>query len=169
MNSTTAAPAGMNALIYVVVIALLVWRTMRPSRVSVARIWIRPALLVLFTALAIYGEQLTAPAPAWQLAAVIAVGAISGAPFGVLRGRHSQVKTTDRAGVYYVHSSPLATIIWLLAFVARGAIRYFVPGAAHGVTVWTIGLLAFATSAIVVSGFIVHQKLQQVMQQVGTA
>jgi hypothetical protein len=169
VNSTTAAPVGMTALIYVVVIALFVWRMMRPMRVSVARIWTRPAILVLFTALAIAGEQYTAPAPQWQLALILVAGAILGIPLGVLRGRHSEVKSTGKAGVYYVHSSPLVTIIWLLAFVARGAIRYFVPGASHGTTVWTIGLLAFATAAIAVSAFIVHQKLQIVMQQARAA
>jgi hypothetical protein len=56
-----------------------------------------------------------------------------------------------------------------LAFVARGAIRYFIPGASQGMTVWTIGILAFATAAIIVSAFIVHQKLQQVMQQARAA
>jgi hypothetical protein len=165
MNSTTAAPAGMTALIYVIVIALFVYRMMRPARVSVARIWVRPIILVLFTGLAIWGEQITVPAPVWQLIAILIAGAIAGIPLGILRGRHSEVKATDRLGVYYVHSSPLVTIVWLLAFVARAAIRYFIPGASHGTTVWTIGLLGFATAAIVVSAFIVHQKLQEVVQQ----
>ncbi len=138
---------------------------MRPMRVSVARIWIRPAMLVVFTALAVWGEQFSSPAPAWQIAAVLAVGAVIGIPLGVLRGRHSEVKGTERPGVYYVHSSPFITIVWLLAFVLRAAIRYVVPGASNGVTVWTIGILGFATAAILVSAFIVHQKLQAVMQQ----
>jgi len=165
MNSSTAAPIGMTALIYVIVIALFVWRMMRPMRVSVARIWVRPIMLVVFTGVAIWGEQMTAPAPLWQIAAILIAGALVGIPLGVLRGRHSEVKATDKPGVYYVHSSSLITIVWLLAFVARGAIRYFIPGASHGLTVWTIGLLGFATAAILVSAFIVHQKLQAVMQQ----
>jgi hypothetical protein len=165
MASSYAAPAGMTALIYVIVIALFVYRMMRPMRVSVARIWVRPAILVVFTGLAIWGEQVTSPSPVWQTAAILIAGAIIGVPLGVLRGRHSEVKTTERPGVYYVHSSPLVTAIWLLAFVARGAIRYFIPGASHGTTIWTIGILGFATAAIVVSGFIIHQKLNQVMQQ----
>jgi len=169
MGSSYAAPAGMTALIYVIVIALFVYRMMRPMRVSVARIWVRPAILVVFTAFAIWGEQTIAPAPLWQLAAILIAGAIVGVPLGILRGRHSEVRGTERPGIYYVHSSPLVTGIWLLAFVARGAIRYFIPGASHGTTVWTIGILAFATAAIVVSGFIVHQKLKQVMQQARAA
>ena len=160
-----AQQTSFSLLIYVVVIALFVWRMMRPTRVSFARIWVRPALLILFCALAVYSEQNTSPTPPLLLAAVLAAGALLGSPLGVLRGRHSEVRATDRPGIYYVHSSPLITIVWLLAFVARAGIRYFIPGAAHGATIWTIGLLSFATAAIAVSAFIVHQKLQAAMQQ----
>lgn len=169
MNSTGQPPVGMTALIYIVVIALLVWRMMRPTRVSVARIWVRPAMLVVFSALAIWAEQTTTPAPLWEVAAIVVAGAIIGIPLGLLRGRQSEVKATERPGVYYVHSSPLIVVVWLAAFVARGGIRYVVPGAAHGATLWTIGLLAFATAAIFVSAAIVHKKLMTVMQQAPAA
>ncbi len=154
---------GMTALIYIVVIAMLVWRMMRPARVSVARIWVRPAILVVFVALAVWGERFTAPAPAWEVAAILAAGAVLGIPLGILRGRHSQVQSTERAGVYVVRSSPFIVVVWLVAFVARGAIRYFIPGASHGATVWSLGFLAFATAAILASAFIVHQKLGHAM------
>ena len=155
----------MTAFIYIIVIALFVWRMMRPMRVSVARIWVRPAMLVVFSAVAIWAEQMTAPVPVWEVAAIVLIGALIGIPLGVLRGRHSEVKATEQPGVYYVHSSPFIVLVWLAAFVARGAIRYFVPAAAHGATVWTVGLLAFATAAIFASAFIVHDKLMKVMQQ----
>jgi hypothetical protein len=165
MDFSNPGSQGMSALVYVIVIALFVWRMMRPMRVSVARIWVRPIILLVFTGLAIWFEQSTSPAPVWQVAAIVLSGVAVGIPLGVLRGRHSEVKPTERSGVYYVHSSAAVTIIWLLAFVARGALRYFIPGAAHGVTVWTIGLLTFASAAILVSAVIVHQKLHEVMQQ----
>lgn len=80
MNSTGQPPVGMTALIYIVVIALLVWRMMRPTRVSVARIWVRPAMLVVFSALAIWAEQTTTPAPLWEVAAIVVGGAIIAFP-----------------------------------------------------------------------------------------
>jgi hypothetical protein len=164
----TATPThgqfGMTALIYVVVIALFVWRMMRPSRVSVARIWTRPAILVLFTALALWGEQRVAPVPAWEVAAMLLAGTVAGIPLGILRGRHSIVKPTGTAGVYVVQSSPLIVLIWLAAFIARAAIRYAIPGANHGMTIWSIALLAFATAAIAASAFIVHGKLAAAKQ-----
>ena len=159
-----AAQLGTTALIYVFVIAFFVWRMMRPTRVSVARIWVRPIILVLISGVAIWAEQTTAPTPLWELSVMIVGGALAGAPLGVIRGRHSEVRGTDRPGVYYVHSSPLVVIVWLLAFVARAAIRYAIPGAAHATTIWSIGLLAFATSAIVLSAFLIHQKLDAARQ-----
>lgn len=168
MNPAAQQPSfTMTALIYVVVIALFVWRMMRPSRVSVARIWVRPIILVLITAVAIWAEQFTTPSPPplWQVLAIVIAGALVGIPLGIVRGRHSEVKGTDRPGVYYVHSSPLVVVIWLLAFVARATIRYAVPGASHGATVWSLGLLAFASSAIAVSAYLIHGKLQIVTKQ----
>lgn len=161
MMAPTQSQLGVTALIYVVIIAVFVWRMMRPMRVTVARIWTRPAILVLFTALAVWGEQRISPAPAWEVAAVLIAGAIAGIPLGILRGRHSIVKGTATPGVFVVQSSPLIVLIWLGAFVARAAIRYVVPGASHGMTIWSIALLAFATAAIAASAFIVHAKLSE--------
>lgn len=164
MNGSGHAPLGTTALIYVVVIALFVWRTMRPMRVSAARIWSRPALLVLVTAVSIWAEQMTAPSPAWLVTAIVAGGTLLGIPLGVVRGRHSEVRSTERPGVYYVHSSPIVVVVWLLAFVARAAVRYAMPAAGNATTVWSLGLLAFATSAIAVSAYMIHQKLITVQQ-----
>lgn len=164
MTAATQGQFGVTALIYVAVIALFVWRMMRPMRVTVARIWTRPAILVLFTALAIWGEQQMSPAPVWQVAGMLIAGGIAGIPLGVLRGRHSVVKRTTTPGVYVVQSSPLIVMIWLAAFLARAAIRYMVPGANHGATIWSLALLAFATTAIAASAYMVHAKLSQVKQ-----
>lgn len=159
MGAGAHPPLGLTALLYIVVIAFFVWRMMRPMRVSAARLWTRPIILVVLTGLVIWTEQATSPAPAWEIAAVTIVGALIGVPLGVIRGRHSEVKGTDTPGAYYVHSSPLVVAIWVLALLARGVLRYVLPGASHGVTIWTLGLLGFATSAIAVSAYYIHQKL----------
>ncbi len=167
MNGPGQPPLGTTALIYVILIALFVWRTMRPMRVSAARIWSRPILLVLVTAVSIWTEQAMSHGPAWEIAAIVIAGAILGIPLGIVRGRHSEVKGTERPGVFYVHSSPVVVVVWLLAFLARAVVRYALPHASSGVTVWSLGLLAFATSAIAVSAYMVHQKL--IVVQRGTA
>lgn len=164
MNSGAQPPIGVTALIYVVVIAFFVWRMMRPARVSVARIWSRPIILLIITAVFIWAEQKAAPAPPMLVSAIALGGLVLGVPFGIVRGHNSEVKATDRPGVYYVHSSPLATIVWLVALLGRAAIRYVVPHASHGASIWTFGLLTFATSTIVVSAYLIHQKLVAVQR-----
>jgi hypothetical protein len=164
-------PLSMNLLIYVVVIALFVWRMSRPQRTTVAGLWVRPIILVLLTAFVVWSAGFAAvalgqtPPPAWEVAVVLAVGAVLGIPLGLLRGKHSEVKPTERPGVMYVHSSPLIAIIWIVAFVARAAIRYLVPGAQSGAGVWGDGLLAFAVAAIIASSFAIYSKYRQQTQQ----
>lgn len=165
MNSGAQPPIGVTALIYVVVIAFFVWRMMRPTRISVARIWSRPIILLIITAVFIWAEQRVAPAPPLLVAAIALGGAVFGIPFGIIRGHNSEVKSTDRPGIYYVHSSPLVIVVWLIALVGRAAIRYAVPHANHGATIWSFGLLTFATSTIVVSAFLIHQKLAALQQR----
>ena len=164
MGASGQPPLGITALVYVVVIALLVWRMMRPMRVSAARIWSRPIILVVLTAVVIWAEQIASPSPSWQVAAITLAGAIVGVPLGVVRGSHSEVKATERPGVYYVHSSPLVVIVWVVALIGRSVIRYALPQAGHGATIWTFGLLGFATSAIAVSAYLIHQKLVAVQR-----
>jgi hypothetical protein len=164
MGGSAQAPLGITALIYVILIALFVWRMMRPMRVSVARIWSRPVILVILTAVIIWTEQRLSPSPAWEVAALTLGGALIGVPLGIVRGRHSEVKATERPGVYYVHSSPLVVIVWVGALLVRAAIRYLLPGTNHSASVLTFGLMGFAASAIAVSAYMIHQKLIAVQQ-----
>lgn len=159
MGASAQPPIGITALIYLVVIAFFVWRMMRPARVSAARLWTRPVILIILTALVIWAEQRTAPSPSWEIAVVTLAGGIIGVPLGVVRGMHSEVKGTDRPGIYYVHSSPLVVIVWVVALLARAGIRYAMPHASHSVAIWTFGLMGFAASAIAVSAYLIHQKL----------
>lgn len=158
-------------LIYVAAIALFVWRMSRPQRTTVFGLWFRPILLVVLTAFIVWSgnyAQLALgqiPPPPWQIAGVLVVGAALGVPLGFLRGRHSEVKPTDRPGVMYVHSSPIIIIVWLAAFLGRAALRLLVPGAHTGASIWGDGLLAFAVAALVTSCFAIYAKYRQAAQQ----
>ena len=149
---------GLTLLIYVVVIALFVWRMMRPQRVRIGRLWVRPVILLAVTALAIVGSQLLSPSRWWVLAAVLIGGAIVGVPLGLLRGRHTQLRPTDRPGIVYVQSSPWIVAIWLAAFLARAVVRYFEPPSRGGAGIWGDGLMAFAVSALIASYWAISAK-----------
>lgn len=176
MHATAAAPSPYAiALIYVVAIAFFVWRMSRPQRTTVIGLWLRPVFLVFLTAFVVWSGNFAGlvlgqtPPPAWEVAAVLFVGAALGVPLGFLRGRHSEVKPTGRPGVMYVHSSPIIVIVWLAAFVARAALRFLMPGAQTGANIWGDGLLAFAVAAIVTSCFAIYAKYRRVTQQPQTA
>jgi hypothetical protein len=161
---TQQPPFATTAIIYVVAIALFVWRMARPQRTSVARLWIMPIVLLALTSLSIWANVYASglsgqtPPPVWQLVLVLAIGAALGVPLGFLRGRHSVVKPTDRPGVMYVHSSPLIVIVWLAAFVARAAIRAYLPHAQGGAALGGDALLAFAMSALITSYYAIYNK-----------
>lgn len=152
-------------LIYVVVIALFVYRLARPQRISVTRLWIMPILLFVLTALSVYGSQVMAPRAPWQTGLAFAGGLLLGSPLGLLRGKHSQVTATDRKNVMFVRSSPAIVFLWLGAFVARAAIRYLVPGADTAEGVWGTGLMAFAVGALVTSYYAIYVKYRSLERQ----
>ena len=132
----------------------------RPQRMSVRRLFVAPILLIAMTAFSIWASQTIRPSPIWELVAVLLVGAAAGAPIGWLRGRHSDVKTTQRPGVMEVHSSPLIVMLWLAVFAVRAIVRAVVPGA-RGTGVWADGLMAFAVSALIVSYFAIYAKFNR--------
>ncbi len=164
-------PAALTALIYVVVIALFVWRMARPQRMSVVRLWITPIILLALTGFSIwatvYASALSgqAPPPDWQIAAVLGLGAVLGIPLGLLRGRHTDVRPTECRGVMYVRSSPLIIGIWLVAFVARAILRAYLPHAQGAAALGGDGLLAFAMAALITSYYAIYRKYQAIVQQ----
>lgn len=164
-------PLSTTLLIYAVAIAIFVWRMSRPQRTTVFGLWFRPVLLLLITAFVVYSGTFAQimlgqmPAPPWEIGGVMLIGAALGIPLGVLRGRHSEVKPTQRRGVMYVHSSPAIVIVWLVAFLGRAALRLLLPGAQGSANVIGDGLLAFAVAALITSCFMIYTKYRGLTQQ----
>lgn len=159
------------AVIYAFAIAIFIWRWARPQRMSVARLWIMPIVLLAATGFSIYANMYASalqgevPPPDWQVAAVLAIGAAFGIPLGFLRGRHSEVRPTECRGVMYVHSSPLIIIVWLAVFVLRAALRAYLPHAQTGAALGADGLLAFAMAAVITSYYAIYRKYRSAVQQ----
>lgn len=175
MHQAAQPPFATTAIIYAVAIALLVWRMARRQRISVTRLWVMPVILLLITGFSIWANMYATelqgqlPPPDWEVAGVLVLGAVLGVPLGFLRGRHSVVKPADRAGVMEVHSSPVIVIIWLAAFLARGAVRAFLPQAHASAALTADGLLAFAMAALIASYYAIYRKYRVVLQQAPTA
>lgn len=157
-----------SIFIYVVVIGLFVYRMSRPQRFTRTRLFVMPVILLAATAMAIWGNAMAAAqlgaaaAPPAEIALALVVGAIVGIPLGIVRGKHSEVKPTDRPGVMYVHSSPLIVVVWLAAFAVRALIRYFMPHAGPMTAVVGDGLMAFAVGALIASYVIIYQRYKAI-------
>ncbi|MEO6836007.1 MAG: hypothetical protein ABI231_08910, partial [Candidatus Tumulicola sp.] len=76
MQPSPNVPWWLQLLPLVVVAAILIFRFIRPQRISVTRMWIQPIVLVLLTGWAIYTTETLNPAPGWEIAAALVAGAI---------------------------------------------------------------------------------------------
>lgn len=168
----TAQPSfALSGLIYLVVIALFIFRNIRPQRMSVVRLWIMPIVLLGITGFSLYASSYASvlqgelPPPVWQMVIVLVLGAALGVPLGLLRGRHSEVKPTERPGVMYVHSSPVVIGIWLGAFVVRLGLRTLLPHAPGFTALGGDALLAFAMGALITSYYAIYQKYRTAVLQ----
>jgi hypothetical protein len=145
----------------IVVLAIVALRSLRPQRISITRMWVQPLILVFVAVFVIYSAEQLEPAPVWEIAAALGIGAVVGIPFGILRGIHTDVRPTDRPGVMYLGSSWITILIYLVAFGLRSAIRMLMPhrGALSGAV--GDGALAFAIAFIVTSYIFIARKYRE--------
>ena len=155
-----AGVTGTTLLIWIVMIALIVFRASRPQKISVTRMLVSPILLVAIAGFSIYTTERIFPTPIWEVAIAVVLGLAAGVPVGVLRGRHTEVHATEKHGVMRLGASWATALLYVGAFGLRFAIRLFVPitsplGSAIG-----DGLLAFAIAIVAATYFIVFQKYE---------
>jgi hypothetical protein len=153
-------PVWGQLLPIVIVLVLVIVRTIRPQRISVTRLWLSPIILCGIAAFSIYMTETLNPAPVWEIAIGFVIGAAAGIPFGMLRGRHTDVRLTDKPNVMYLGSSWMASLIFVAAFGLRSGIRYVMPHRGSLATVVGDGLLAFAIAYIGTSYLAIYRKYQ---------
>jgi hypothetical protein len=137
----------------------------RPQKISVTRMWVTPIVLCGLTAWVIYANSVINPAPPLEIALGLAIGAICGVPFGILRGIHTDVRPTERAGVMYLGSSWITVLIFLVAFGLRSGIRELMPHRGSLSATIGDGLLAFAIVFIATSYFVIFRKYERLAHQ----
>lgn len=159
-QSNAAAPLWAQLLPLGIVVVILVWRSIRPTRISVTRMWITPIVFCALAGFVVYANQKLQPAPFFEIAGGLVVGIAAGIPFGILRGTHTDVRPAERTGVMYLGSSWLTILIYLIAFGLRFVVRELMPhrGALAGV----IGdaLLGFAIAFIASSYIVIFRKYE---------
>jgi hypothetical protein len=161
-------PLYTQVAIYVVIAALLIFRNTRPQRLTITRMFVSPAIFAVLTALTIWGGQQVTPAPPWEIAVALVLGALAGIPLGLLRGHHTTVRATEKPGVMYLDPSWIVLAIWLGAFAARSFLRYIFAGGPLAAVVGD-GLLMFAATTIIVSYYAIYKKYKELEVAAGQA
>ena len=151
---------GTSILIWIVIIALILFRASRPQRISVTRMWVMAIVLMLLGAFAIYGYEQLNPAPPFEIVLAVLIGIAAGVPVGMLRGRHTHVSATDRHGVMQLGPSWATAGIYIGAFVVRAILRMLVPPASPLGTVVGDAVLVFAIAIIGTTYYVVYQKYE---------
>lgn len=160
---------GTQIFIWIAIIALILFRASRPQRISVTRMWVMAAVLMLLGAFAIYGYEVMNPAPAWEVVLAVALGVAAGIPVGILRGHHTQVSATDKHGVMQLGPSWMTAGIYIAAFGVRALLRILVPVTSPLGTVVGDGVLVFAIAIIGTTYWCVYRKYEALDHATGEA
>lgn len=144
----------------ILVVGIVVWRNLRPQKVSLARLFLTPVLFVLIVAMVVWGNQFTSAAAPGAIAVAIIVGVLVGIPVGLLRGKHTTVRPTERHHVMILDASWQTMAIYLAAFGVRYLARAaFPPTSSIGSAIGD-GAMAFAGSTIVVAYSVIYSKFK---------
>ncbi len=135
-----------QALIYLVVIALFLRRTLTTQTM---RVTVLPVVAVGF--IVIGGIAIVySPRTPYQFVAV-AIGIVLGLGLGYLRGRHSHVTPGPRPGTIRVKASPVLAAVIILALVVRLGIKYFFAKDPETGFALSDGTIAFAVVSVAVA------------------
>jgi hypothetical protein len=151
--------------IWFLVIAMIVIRNLRPRRLRVELLWVRPAILLLFFA----GYFFKFPPKSVTDIAGLVVGFAIGAALGWWRGSFTRIEVDPATDTAMQQASPLGVLVILALFVIRAGVRYAVlqGGAALPASVETVSgwLLALAVGLVVLQQLEIWLRARRLMAQ----
>ena len=158
MNSLRADIAF--AVWFLVVAAIVYFRLLRPVRLRASSLWRGPAIFVVLTLLLVWGSY-SPNVPIVAVVLAVVAGGLLGIPFGLLRGMHTRVRTTENPKVLIVEPSFIPLAIWFGAFVARFAVKLLLPHAGAVAITASDGLIAFAVGSVIGARWVIGQKFRE--------
>lgn len=157
----TTQPNVTTIVTVLIVLALFIFRNTRPRRMSIAQLWIMPAILVALTAFIVWATVVQEPQLLGLSLIAGIVGIVAGVPLGYARGHHSDVRLGERPGTIVLHPSVIVMVVWLVAFALRYAIKYFLPNAGPQALALSNGFLLFAAASIITANVMIFRKYEQ--------
>ena len=132
-----------SVAIWCVVIVMIVARNLRPRRLRVELLWIRPTIFLLFFAAYFYKF----PPKSLTDVAGLVIGFLIGAALGWWRGSFTRIDVDPATDTAMQQASPLGVIFVLALFAVRAGVRFAVvqnsaalPASVETVTGWLLAL-----------------------------
>ena len=152
MPSIPTQETVMLDLIALVVVGYLAFRQFREKQARVSRLWVLPALALLFSYTSIEHDLFDT---AWS-PAIIAGGFVVGLIAGGIRGAATRLRVDTTAGLITVQGTAVSVALWLALLAVKGIADVALAGlgaeaTAAGVATGlvTATLLAFSLGAII--------------------
>jgi hypothetical protein len=170
MPTHVSGGATMTSLVvWFLIIVLIVARNLRPRRLRVQLLWVRPAILLLAVGAYFYKFP---PKNLIDVAGVV-VGFAIGAGLGWWRGGLTRIEIDPATGTATQQASPLGVLVILALFAVRTGIRYAIVqgGAALPASLATVSgwLLALAVGIIGLQQLEIWLRARRLMAQANAA
>jgi hypothetical protein len=154
-----------SVAVWFAIITLIVARNLRPRRLRVELLWVRPAIWLLFIAGYFYKFP---PKSLTDVAGLVVAFAI-GAALGWWRGGLTRIEVDPATDTAMQQASPLGVLVILALFAVRTGVRYAVaqsgaalPASVESVTGW---LLALAVGLMVLQQLEIWLRARRLMAQ----
>jgi hypothetical protein len=139
-------------VIALIVVGFLAIRQFREKQTRVGRLWVLPALALLFSYASIQHDLFDT---VWS-PAIIAAGFVLGLVAGAIRGALTKLTVDPAAGVIRVKGTPLSVALWLILIAVKGIADFALAGlgkehtpAGVATGLITATLLSFSLAAVI--------------------
>jgi hypothetical protein len=157
-----------SVAVWVLIIAMVVVRNLRPRRLRVELLWVWPSVILLLIA----GYFFRFPPKGLADVVGLIVGFMIGAALGWWRGGFTRIEVDPATGTAIAQASPLGVLIIVALFAVRTGVRYAVaqsgpmlPASVESVTGW---LLALAVGLRVVQQLEIWLRARRLMAEAKT-
>lgn len=154
-----------SVAVWFLIIVMIVARNLRPRRLQVGLLWMRPAILLLFIA----GYFYRFPPQSLTDVAGLAVGFAVGGALGWWRGGFTRIEIDPATHTVMQQASPIGVLVILVLFAVRAGVRFVVvqSGAALPASVETVSgwLLALAVGLVVLQQLEIWLRARRLMAE----
>lgn len=166
------APQPLMTLIVIVLLLLLYWRLrrmLRPARLKLGRLWIRPAILLVLAGLALLAPHRGAPRLTGAEWGGLAVAALLGMAAGWWMGRNMAIEVHPDDGTLMTRGNVAAIMVIVALVLVKLGMRPLLAmeGGHLDVLLITDGLIVFSVALFTARSAEMFLRARIIMRQAG--